>query len=242
VWGVHPVREMLTAAPDSVAALHIEAGSSRPPLMELGEAARRAGRPVEACDRDRLTALSRTTNHQGVVARMRPFAYADLEEIADADVRLILALDCVQDPRNLGAILRTGEAVGVGGVLLPKDRSVGVTAAVVRGAAGHVYRAPIAQVTNLVRAIEALKRQGWWAVGLSPSGEQGLYSLDLPPRVVLVIGGEGKGIRPLVLRACDHVVALPMANGVNSLNAAVAAGVALYEVDRRRRAAAEAPG
>ena len=189
-----------------------------------------------------LNTLTREGKHQGVAARMGAFPYAGLDTIAQAQPELIIALDCVQDPRNLGAILRTAEAVAAGGIVLPKDRAAGVTPAVVRGAAGHVYQVPVARVTNLARAIETLKGLGWWAVGLLPDGERGLYEAELSQRIVLVIGGEGGGIRPLVARICDERVSLPMARGVNSLNAAVAAGIALYEIRRRRDSGDTTPG
>jgi len=237
VWGIHPVREMVGSSPSGVEVVYVVGGKHRPDISDIVFRAHRARIDVRECDSAHLRALTNDAKHQGVAARMGAFAYAELEAIVRARPELVVALDCVQDPRNLGAILRTAEAVGAGGVLLPKDRSAGVTAAVVRGAAGHVYRVPVARVTNLARAVGTLKAEGWWAVGLLPGGRRELYEVSLPNRILLVIGGEGKGIRPLVARLCDQHASLPMAHGVNSLNASVAAGVALYEIERRRRAA-----
>ena len=232
VWGINAVREMLVAAPTAIEALYV-LRSRESAVSEIAISARRAGLDLRECDSERMNTLSHGENHQGVIARLAPFRYADLNEIIRARPKLVVALDCMQDPRNLGAILRTAEAVAAGGMLLPKDRSAGVTPGAVRTAAGHVYRVPVARVTNLARAVDLLRTAGWWALGLVPRAERSLYEVDLPDRLVLVGGGEGKGIRPLVARACDALVSLPMAEGVNSLNAAVALGVALYEVRRR---------
>lgn len=233
------MREMVFSGPAVAQELRVAAGVVRhPEIREIVERARGAGVTVRDTDQASLDAVTREGKHQGLAARMGPFPYASLEEVAARAKELIVALDCVQDPRNLGAILRTAEAVAAGGVLLPTDRSAAVTSAVVRSAGGYVYRVPIGRVTNLVRAIQALKAGGWWAVGLVPREGRVLYDVSLPRRIVLVVGGEGKGMRPLVARSCDELVSLPMAARVNSLNAAVAAAVALYEIGPRRRARA----
>jgi 23S rRNA (guanosine2251-2'-O)-methyltransferase len=216
-----------------MAEMLVEAGTVTAEVAELVSLGRHAGVPVREVARRGLDGLG-AGSHRGLLARLKPYAYAELSTVIESAADLILALDCVQDPHNLGAVLRTGEAAGAGGVLLPRDRSVSVTASVVRGAAGHAYRVPVVQVTNLVRALEQLKTLGWWVLGLSPRGETSLYDIDLPRRIVLVGGGEERGIRPLVRRSCDHLVSLPMADGVDSLNASVALGIALYEIRRRR--------
>jgi 23S rRNA (guanosine2251-2'-O)-methyltransferase len=142
-------------------------------------------------------------------------------------------VDNVQDPRNLGALLRTARAAGAGGVVLPRDRSVGVTSVVAVASAGTLFGLPIVRVPNLVRAMNSLKAFGFWLVGLVPSSPRSLFELDAPDRVALVVGSEGSGLRPLVQRTCDLEVAIPMAPGVESLNVSVAAGVALFELRRR---------
>lgn len=235
VWGIHAVRETVFSAPVVAKELRVITDVRHPEIREIVEKARRSGVRVCETNLPSLDVLTRRGKHQGLAARVGPFPYVDLKGISAAAQGLIVALDCVQDPRNLGAILRTAEAASATGALLPTDRSAAVTPAVVRSAGGYVYRVPIARVTNLVRALETLKAAGWWAVGLAPRQGRMLYEVSLPARVVLVIGGEGKGIRPLVARSCDELVCLPMAAGVNSLNAAVAAGVALYEIGPRRR-------
>jgi 23S rRNA (guanosine2251-2'-O)-methyltransferase len=159
-----------------------------------------------------------------------------VEDLIATGLQSALVLDGIQDPRNLGAILRTARAVGVGGVVLPRDRSVGITSAVVSASAGLVFGLPIARVPNLVRSMEALREAGLWTVGLDPRGGAPLYGFDPPSRVALVAGGEGEGLRPLVRRTCDFTVSLPMRPGVESLNVGVAVAVSLYELLVRPRA------
>jgi 23S rRNA (guanosine2251-2'-O)-methyltransferase len=173
-----------------------------------------------------------------VVARTRPYTYVAEDQLAAMGRGLLVALDCIQDPRNLGAILRTAHGVGVTGVLLPRDRAVGVTPAVVHSAGGYAYRVPVARVTNLSRSLEHLRNLGWWAIGLDPGSDLPLWGATTGDRTLLVVGGEGRGLRPLVARSCDQLVGIPMLLGVESLNAAVAAGIALYEIGLRRRSPA----
>jgi 23S rRNA (guanosine2251-2'-O)-methyltransferase len=205
-----------------------------PREAELAAAARARGIPIQRVDRATLDGLAGSPHHQGVAAIAPPFRYAAIEEVCAGGCASALVLDGVQDPRNLGAILRTARAVGVGGVVLPSDRSVGVTSAVVATAAGLLFGLPIARVPNLVRGMGQLKEAGFWLIGLAPRGGEPLYRLASPPRPALVVGGEGEGMRPLVRRTCDFTVSLPMAPRVESLNVAVAAGVALYELLVRR--------
>jgi 23S rRNA (guanosine2251-2'-O)-methyltransferase len=186
-------------------------------------------------ERAMLDRLAGTPHHQGAVAVARPFPYRALEELLGGSLASALVLDGVQDPRNLGAILRTARATGVGAVVLPRDRSVGVTPAVVSASAGLVFGLPIARVPNLVRGMEALRESGLWTVGLVPRDGTPLYAFEPPGRLALVAGGEGDGLRTLVRRTCDFTVSLPMAAGVESLNVGVAIAVALYELLIRSR-------
>jgi 23S rRNA (guanosine2251-2'-O)-methyltransferase len=241
VWGLHAVAGMVRDAPRQVACLHLAHDRAGGEVAAIGDMAGRAGLDVRRCDTATLDEMTGGGRHQGAVARMAPFAYAELEDVA-ASGDCLVALDCVQDPRNLGAILRTAAAVNVGGLLLPKDRAVGVTGAALRSSGGYAHRVRIARVTNLARAIDDLKTDGRWAVGLVPGASRPIFQATLTGRVLLVVGGEGKGIRPLVAAGCDELVSLPMAEGVRSLNAAVAASVALYEVCRQRQAADVATG
>lgn len=172
--------------------------------------------------------------HQGIAADLSPFAYTPLSEILTASKDLLLFLDEVVDPRNLGAILRTAEAAGVDGVILTKDRSAPVSAQVEKTAAGATAYLPICRVENLVRTLETVKRAGFWIVGLAPDAQQSLYELDWPEKIALLLGGEGKGLRPLSRQHCDFLVSLPMLGKIRSLNVSVAGAVALYEALRRK--------
>lgn len=200
---------------------------------ELAAAARRRGLRVEMIDRAALDRLAGSPHHQGAVAMMPAFPYAPLEQVLGAPSALVL--DGIQDPRNLGAILRAARAAGVGGVLLPRDRSCPVTPVVAAASAGLVFGLPVVRVTNVARAAEALKEAGFWLVGLVPRDGQRLDRLEVPSRPALVVGSEGEGVRPLVRRSCDFLVTIPMAPGVESFNVAVAVGIALYEVVLRQR-------
>lgn len=201
---------------------------------DLEDMARRRGIAVERCERLDLERSARSTAHQGVVAVTDAFRYAPLEELLGPDVESVLVLDSVQDPHNLGAIVRAARAAGIQGVVMSRDRSASVTSAVVAASTGHVFGVAVARVTNLVRAMEELRQAGLWLVGLVPRGATSIFAADLPRRLGLVLGGEGDGLRALVRRTCDFEVEIPMAAGVESLNVAVAAGVAVYEVRRRR--------
>jgi 23S rRNA (guanosine2251-2'-O)-methyltransferase len=230
VYGVNAV-EGLLRTDVRVDRVHVTPGRVGERLAAL---ARRRDIRCDETDRATLDRLAGTPHHQGAVATTAPYRYADLDAVG-ATGRGVLLLDSVQDPRNLGAILRTARAAGVGGVVIPQDRSVGITAVVVAASAGCLFGLPIARVPNLVRAMEAMKSLGYWLVGLVPGADRSLY--DLPPieKPALVVGGEGEGLRQLVRRRADFEVSLPMAPGVESLNVSVATGVALYELCVRPR-------
>jgi 23S rRNA (guanosine2251-2'-O)-methyltransferase len=229
------VAETLSVAPHSVARIYVAIRGGGPRLLEIAEQARRASVEVRDSDPHALDRLTGDGRHQGIVARTRPFVYAAETTLLAISGGLVVALDCVQDPRNLGAILRTAQALGAAGVLVPRDRAVGVTAAAIRSAGGYAYEVPVARVTNLARSICALKTRGWWVTGLAPGADRSMWDARVATARVLVVGGEGKGMRPLIARECDEIVGLPMLNGVQSLNVAVAAALAMYEVGPRRR-------
>jgi 23S rRNA (guanosine2251-2'-O)-methyltransferase len=230
VYGANPVAELLrTDVP--VERLYLGHG---PQEAALAAAARGRGVTPTAADRATLDRVAGSPHHQGAVAVGPPFPYAPLERLLAPGCASAIVLDEVQDPRNLGAILRTARAAGVGGVVMARDRSVGVTAVVAAASAGLLFGLRIARVPNLVRAMEELKQGGFWLVGLVPEGGTPVPALDPPPRPALVVGGEGTGLRQLVRRTCDFTATIPMAPGVDSLNVAVAAGIALYELLLRR--------
>jgi 23S rRNA (guanosine2251-2'-O)-methyltransferase len=192
--------------------------------------AERRGVPVEWVPVAALARLALGAHHQGVVARAAPYPYLSLEEVVAAPGRGLLLLDGIQDPRNLGAVLRTARAAGVQGVILPRHGSVHVTSTVISASAGVALHVGVSQVTNLAQAMGRLKEDGYWLVGLAVGAEGRLDQIDPLEKPALVLGGEGDGLRPLVRRHCDFLARIPMAAGVESLNASVAAGIALYEV------------
>ncbi len=243
VYGRRPVLEMLRAHGRHTEEIAILGQGRGPALDELLTLARRQGVKISYRTRDQLTALAGTPDHQGVVARAARAGYASLEDLlavpgARGEVPLFLAVDQVQDPRNLGAILRSAEATGVHGVVVPKHRSAGLTAAVAKSSTGAVEWVRVAREANLVACLEVFKKQGIWVMGTAPAGGEAPWAVDLTPPVCLVLGGEGEGLRPLVARVCDRLLTLPMRGRIASVNVAAAAAVLCYEVVRQR----EGPG
>jgi len=211
-------------------------------IVRIIDLARARGVSVQSVERQRLDAL--VSHHQGVLAEAAPFRYAALDELLaavrqSAEPALLLALDTLQDPQNLGSLLRTAVAVGAHGALLPERRAVAITPAVAKASAGATEHLPIARVGNLVRALENLKAAGTWVVGLDARAETSYLEVDLSGPVTIVVGGEDRGLRPLVRQTCDLLVRLPMSNLIESLNAAVAGSIVLYEAQRQRHAASK---
>src|SRR2546426_1574334 len=238
LYGRHPVFELLRKGGRRADEVAVLAGG-RGPLQEIVALARRAGVKVSFRTRDQLTAMAGSPDHQGVVARVARAEYVDLDALlsvpaARGEPALLLALDQVQDPRNLGALLRTAEALGVHGVVIPKHHAVGLTDAAARTAMGALERVPVARATNLVAALETIKESGSWVYGAAVGEGVAPWAADLRVPVCLVLGSEGEGLRPLVARACDAVLAIPMAGATESLNVAAAAAVLCYEVARQR--------
>jgi 23S rRNA (guanosine2251-2'-O)-methyltransferase len=245
VYGRHPVLALLrehARRADEVAVLTGAGG----PLGEVVALARQAGVKVSYRTRDQLDAIAGSSHHQGVVARVASAEYLDLSALqeiprARGETPFFLALDQVQDPRNLGALLRTADAFGVHGVIVPKHRQVGVTAAAARTAMGAAESVPVTRETNLVGALEALKKSGVWVYGGVINGGVPVWGTDLSGPLCLVLGGEGEGLRPLVARACDVLVSIPMAGRVGSLNVSAAGAVLCYEIARQRAAGTKTP-
>ncbi|CAB4688526.1 MAG: 23S rRNA (guanosine(2251)-2'-O)-methyltransferase RlmB [Actinobacteria bacterium] len=195
-----------------------------------------AARPKLKNERD-LGELAETRDHQGVIARVAPFSYADAYDLAKAERPLLAVLDRVTDPRNLGAVCRAAEGAGATGIVVPAHGSAVVTPAVARASAGAVEHLPIAVVTNLARYLEDVKGNSVWVYGAAGEAQQSMWETDLSGGTVLVFGAEGKGLRPLVRRSCDMLVSIPLLGEVESLNVSVAAAVMLYEARRQRAAA-----
>jgi 23S rRNA (guanosine2251-2'-O)-methyltransferase len=225
--GGRQVEKILLAAGAHGAATHVE------------RLAKEHAVPLETVERRELDRLAAGANHQGVVALVAAFAYVALDDLlAQARQRgepLLLLLDSVQDPQNLGTLLRTAEAVGAHGVVIPQHRAVGVTAAVVKASAGAIEHLPVAQVTNLTQTIEQLKAAGVWVVGVENTPQAQPYDqADLNRPLALVVGSEGRGLSRLVRQHCDFLVRLPMRGHVGSLNVAVAGSIVLYEAWRQQ--------
>jgi 23S rRNA (guanosine2251-2'-O)-methyltransferase len=228
IYGVRPVIEALRSKRREVFEVLDAVGNG-----EVAEAAAASGVSVKRVPRARIEDLARGGAHQGVAARVGPYPYSDLDEILAAPDPLILILDGVTDPRNLGAALRAADGAGASGVVIPKDRAVGVTAAAVKASAGASEHVPVARETNLRRAIDRMKAAGVWVYAAEVGGTA-YTGLDLAGPVALVFGSEGRGVRRLVREGCDGAVSIPMLGAVGSLNVSVAAAVLLYEARRQR--------
>lgn len=240
--GIHAVREAL-AAQRPVQSVLIARGRHGDRLEEIFRLARRNGVPVRFEERPQVDRAAGTRDHQGVVALMAAEATVSLEDLltredasASTASGLLVLLDGVEDPQNLGAIMRTALAAGAGGVVIPERRAVGLTEAAVRASAGAAAHLRVARVTNLVRAMKEIKEAGYWLVGLDERSEKLHTEIDLSGPIALVLGGEGKGLHHLVKESCDFVVSIPTSGPVRSLNVSVAAGVVLFEIVRQRAA------
>jgi 23S rRNA (guanosine2251-2'-O)-methyltransferase len=239
------VEAALSAGRRTVERIWLERGTRDPArrgrVAHLIDLARRHGVPFEEVDRprfERMTGSQPHAAHQGVAARVAALPYAEAEELLESlgPKCLLLVVDGVEDPRNLGALIRTAAAAGVGGVFIPERRAAGVSATVARASAGTVERVPVCRVGNAVTIIKELKERGVWTMALDAEAPRAWDETSYPARTALVVGGEGKGLRRLVQETCDEAVRLPLAEGVESLNVAVAAGICLYEALRQRRA------
>jgi 23S rRNA (guanosine2251-2'-O)-methyltransferase len=228
IYGSRPVVEALQSGRRKVFEIFDSIGD-----QEVTKAADSRGIKPKRVSRQRVDELSRGGVHQGVVARVEPYPYSGLGEILALPEPLVLVLDGVTDPRNLGAALRAAESAGASGVVIPRDRAAGVTAAAVKASAGASEHVRVARETNLRRAIEEMKEAGLWVYAAEAAGTP-YTQLDLTGPIGLVFGSEGRGVRRLVREACDGTVAIPMLGNVGSLNVSVAAAVLLYEVWRQR--------
>lgn len=243
VYGVNPVRELLRAGGDDVAELWLAEGGTRgAAFSELERLGRGTAAKVRAAPRAKLDRLAGTDRHQGVVAVVADFRYAGLEDLlaraaASGRPPLLVVLDGVEDPHNLGAIIRSAHALGAHGVIIPRDRAVGVTPAVAKASAGAVERCAVARVTNVAKTLERLKEEGIWSVAFAADGERTLGAVDLKGPTALVLGSEGEGLRPLVRRTCDLSARIPMSGDLDSLSVSASAAVALYEAARQRAGA-----
>ncbi|GFH96380.1 putative TrmH family tRNA/rRNA methyltransferase [Lachnospiraceae bacterium] len=218
--------------------LYIQDGCQDGPVMTIKREARKHETPIKYVERERLDQMSETGRHQGVIAVAGAYEYAELEDILKAarekgEPPFLFLLDNIEDPHNLGAIIRTANLAGAHGVIIPKNRAVGLTATVARTSAGALNYTPVARVTNLSQTIEELKKEGIWFVCADMNGTR-MYDLNLKGPIGLVIGSEGEGVGRLVRERCDMIASIPMKGEIDSLNASVAAGVLAYEIVRQR--------
>lgn len=238
LFGFHAVTVRLKTAPASVTEIHVDASRRDARMRQFVERAREAGARLLDSDDARLTQLAGGTRHQGVVARVTALpARHSLDEVLD-DVQgapLLLVLDGVTDPHNLGACLRVADGAGAHAVVAPKDHTVGLNATVAKVASGAAETVPYLMVTNLARTLGELKERDIRVIGTSDDAQATIYDADFSGPVALVLGAEGDGLRQLTRRHCDQLVRIPMAGAVESLNVSVAAGVCLYEALRQRR-------
>ena len=236
-FGVLPVLEILRAGSRRIDRIMVAEGVREQRLNEVFDLARTHGIRVDRTQRDKLDKLTGNANHQGVVAFTAAAVYVDVDEILDASAdhpALIVVLDGVEDPRNLGAILRSVECAGADGVIIPERRAVGLTETVAKSSAGAIEHVKVAKVANLNRMIEELKRRNIWVVGASGDAATAHTEWDWTQPSALVLGGEGSGLHRLVAENCDTLVKVPMYGKIDSLNVSVAAGVILFEARRQR--------
>lgn len=239
IYGINPVREVLRGNRKAFE-LFVQDNASDQRIGKLAKLAEERGLAVRRRNREDLTRLSGSNHHQGVVLVVASFDYTSYEQFVDnllktGNATFLLALDGIQDPQNLGALIRSAACAGVQGIIIPKDRACGITAVVEKASAGAVETVPIMQVTNLVRTLEQLKENGCWVYGLVAGSSATIYEADFSGNLVIVVGNEGDGIRPLVRKQCDHLVSIPLYGGVSSLNASVAGALAMFEAARQRQ-------
>ena len=234
VYGIHAVTETLRS--QTVDHLMVADGCGNRRVQDLVEACRTAGVPVRFCPRKALDRMAGTAGHQDVVAVCARRTYASLDSLVEGKTDpLLVVLDGVEDPRNLGAVGRTAAATGADGLIIPERRSASLSPVAAKASAGALERLPVARVKNLVRALEWLKEKNIWITGFDAEADRSYLEADFRGPCALVLGGEGRGLRRLVRRTCDHVVSIPLYGPVASLNVSVAAAVALYEAVRQRR-------
>jgi len=235
ICGVHAVYEALSASAQPIERIHIARAGISGKVREILNIARERGVPVRKEDRAVLDRMAPNAVHQGIIAISSEFGYAYFEVLFEKERPLIVVLDGVEDPHNLGAVIRTAEACGASGIVVPERHSAPLTATVIKGSAGAIAHLPIVRVKNLVVAIDELKERNVWVVGVDTTATKDWTGFDYTGPIALVLGGEHKGLRRLVREHCDVLVHLPMLGKVASLNISVAAAVVLYEVVRQRR-------
>jgi len=239
IYGIHPVKEALKSPHLQFQKILIGTQKPHPPIQSVLDLAIKKQVPVTFTTKEILNQMVKGGLHQNVVGLIKETPYADLGEILshwrkEGTKALLLILDGIQDPQNFGSLIRTALGCGVHGMIIPKDRAVGITPAVVKTSAGATSYLPIARVVNIATTIDALKKEGIWVYGASGEAKDLIYNFDLNIDLAIVIGAEGKGIRPLVKKKCDRLFSIPMKGPISSFNASVSGGMILYDVMRQR--------
>ncbi len=239
IYGIHPVQEALKSSRLEIEKILIGTRTPHPPLQTILDLANTREIPVAFTTKESLERITKGGVHQNVAGLIKETPYADLGGILslwkkERTKAFLLILDGIQDPQNFGSLIRTALGCGVHGIIIPKDRSVGITPAVIKASAGAVAHLPIARVVNIAATIDLLKKEGIWVYGAAGEVKDLIYQLDLNIDLAIVIGAEGKGMRPLVKKKCDRLFSIPMKGPVSSFNASVSGGMILYEIMRQR--------
>jgi 23S rRNA (guanosine2251-2'-O)-methyltransferase len=239
IYGIHPVREALTSSSLRFQKILVSARNPSPSLQTILDLAQKRNVPLAFTDKETLDRMVKGELHQNIIAILQETSYAELGEMLsrpkqEGTKALFLILDGIQDPQNLGSLIRTALGCGAHGMIIPKDRAVGITPVVIKASAGAVAHMPVACVVNITMTIDRFKKEGIWVYGASGEAKDMLYDLDLNIDLAIVIGAEGKGIRPLVKKKCDRLFSIPMSGPISSFNASVSGGMILYEVMRQR--------
>lgn len=240
IYGINPVRETLLGNMTPVDKIILARGRKGRDIDAILKLATDRNITVDYDDRHNITSLAGSKSHQGIICICNDYTYADIDDIIKNNNQylagsLVLILDGIEDPQNLGAIIRTGYCFGINGIIIPQNRSATVTPTVIKVSAGAALHLPIAQVVNIARTIDYLKDRGFWIFGSDAHGHNDLHTLDYRGNVCLVIGNEERGIRHLVKKKCDHVISLKMLDPFDSLNVSVATGIIIYEIARIMR-------
>jgi 23S rRNA (guanosine2251-2'-O)-methyltransferase len=246
IYGIHPVKEALKSSHLQIQKILIGTQTPHPPLQSVLDLANQRKVPVTFTTKESLQGLTRGGVHQNVVGLIRETPYTDVEGILsswkkEGTKALFVILDGIQDPQNFGSLIRTALGCGAHGIIIPKDRSVGITPVVIKASAGAAAHLPIARVVNIATAVDALKKEGVWVYGASGEARDLIYQIDFNTDLAIVVGAEGKGIRPLVKKKCDRLFSIPMKGPVSSFNASVSGAMILYEVMRQRSIRHDAP-
>jgi len=240
IYGIHPVYEALASQRRNIHEIFLQDQTRSGRLAQLASLSAHRGIRINSADASELKALVGAEGHQGVAARVDPYPLTAVSDIlaaagAKSGSHFLLLLDNILDPQNLGAIIRTALCVGVDGVIMPKDRSAPITPSVSKASAGALEHIRLSRVTNLVQTIKQCKKNGIWVTGLDQNADLSLYHGDMTGSIAIVLGGEQKGLRPLVKKNCDFLISIPQFGALDSLNASVAAAVTMYEALRQRR-------